>query len=77
MSATVRMRRTELAVISNCLVKCDFLPRSLYIVCVNNRLSLPSSFVVVRTWPPRFPDLNSSDLYLWGHIYEAAKHCAV
>ena len=78
-SVSVCMQRSELAVryISNYVVKYDFLPCSLYIFCVNNRLSLTWSFVVVRIWTTQISRPHLFKFVSGGSLCEAAKHCVV
>jgi len=68
-SASVCLHRSEQAVryISHYIVKCDFLPCSLCVFCVNNRLSLTWSFVVVRILATQISDLSFSNLCPDGH----------
>ena len=79
MNASVCMHRSEMAArcISNYVVKCDFLPCSLYIFCVNNRLSLTLSFVVVRILATQILRSHLFKYVSGGSLCEAAKHCVV
>ena len=79
MSASVCMHRSELAVryIGNYVVRCDFLPCSLYIFCVNNRLSLNWSFVVVRILATQISRSQLSKFVSGGSLCGVAKHCGV